>query len=170
TGSGALLLAVLANLPQARGVGIDRSTDALAVAIANAAALGLDDRCRMLRADWHDENWAGQLGGPFDLILANPPYVEDDAPLTPDVRAYEPSGALFAGPHGLDDYRVLIPQLPGLLSAGGVALVEIGATQADAVSGLAVAAGLDARLHRDLAGRPRVLELNFSLGKFSSSA
>ena len=169
TGSGALLLAVLANLPGAQGIGIDRSAEALAVARHNAAALGLAGRAEMRAADWHRPGWAEGLGR-FDLILANPPYVEDDAPLAPSVREHEPADALFAGADGLDDYRVLVPQLPGLLAEGGVALVEIGATQAPAVAALAEAAGLSARLHHDLAGRPRVLEFKFSLGKAHASA
>ena len=159
TGSGALLLAVLAMLPQARGLGIDRSAAALAVAADNAARLGLGDRARMVLADWDQPCWSHALGGPFDLVLANPPYVEDAADLAPSVSAHEPAGALFAGPEGLDDYRVLIPQLPALLTPIGVALIEIGATQAEAVSAIAQAAGFAAALHHDLAGRPRVLAL-----------
>lgn len=159
TGSGALLLAVLAHLPGARGAGIDCSPAALAVAADNAARLGLAARARMVVADWREPDWAQGLGGPFDLILANPPYVEDDAELAPDVRDYEPAAALFAGADGLDDHRLLIPQLPDLLVEGGAALVEIGHAQAPAVSAIAQAAGLTLRLHRDLAGHPRVLEL-----------
>ena len=159
TGSGALLLAVLSHLPSARGVGIDRSQEALAVATDNAARLGLAERARMLAADWRQPGWRRDLGGPFDLILANPPYVEDDAVLAADVRDHEPAAALFAGPEGLDDYRLLIPQLPALLRGDGVALVEIGHTQAAAVTEIAETAGLSHRLHRDLGGRARALEL-----------
>jgi release factor glutamine methyltransferase len=169
TGSGALLLAVLANLPLAEGVGIDRSAGALGVARGNAESLGLAERAEMRAADWHQPGWAEGLGR-FDLILANPPYVEDAARLAPSVREHEPAEALFAGADGLDDYRVLVPQLPGLLAEGGVACVEIGATQGAAVTALAEGAGLSARLHHDLAGRPRVLELKFSLGKAHASA
>ncbi len=160
TGSGALLLAVLAHLPGAMGVGIDRSPAALDVAAGNAARLGLETRVRMLRADWDEQGWARELGGPFDLILANPPYVETDAELAPSVRDYEPAGALFAGSDGLAAYRQLLPQLPALLAPRGAALIEIGAVQAAAVSEIALAAGFAALLHRDLAGRPRVLELD----------
>jgi release factor glutamine methyltransferase len=160
TGSGALLLAVLSRLPHACGVGIDRSAAALDVAQANAAALGLADRVTMLEADWHRAGWTEALGAGFDLVLANPPYVESDADLAPSVRGHEPHGALFAGPEGLDDYRLLIPQLPGLLEPGGVAVVEIGASQAEAVGALAVEAGFAVTLHRDLGGRPRALELS----------
>lgn len=158
TGSGALLLAVLANLPGARGIGVDRSARALAVAAGNATALGLGERTAFLQRDWTRPGWCAGLGG-CDLILANPPYVEADAELAPSVRAHEPAGALFAGSDGLDDYRLLVPQLPGLLAANGRALVEIGSTQAEAVSAIAAAAGMSVRLLRDLAGRPRVLEM-----------
>lgn len=170
TGSGALLLALLNELPQARGIGIDRSEPAVAVARANATRLGLGERARMIRADWHQPGWARDLGGPFDLILANPPYVEDDAALDPTVRDHEPAGALFAGPDGLDDYRVLVPQLPALLADQGVALVEIGYTQADAVTAIGAAVGLSALLHKDLGGRPRVLEFKKALGFAGPSA
>ncbi len=167
TGSGALLLAVLAALPRARGVGIDRSPAALAVAAGNAERLDLAARTDFAVANWQEPGWARGFGGPFDLILANPPYVEDDAALAPDVREHEPAGALFAGPDGLDDYRELIPQLPELLGAGGIAVVEIGHTQAAAVTALAQAAGLAALLHRDLAGLPRVLQLTLN-GRISA--
>lgn len=157
TGSGALLLAVLANLPGAEGIGIDRSAAALEVASANAARLGVAP-VRFAVRDWTVPGWADDLGR-FDLVLANPPYVEEDAELAPSVRSYEPGSALFAGPDGLDDYRVLVPQLPALLAPGGAALVEIGHAQAGPVCAIAMAAGMRATLHRDLAGRPRVLEL-----------
>ncbi|MET0587771.1 MAG: peptide chain release factor N(5)-glutamine methyltransferase [Novosphingobium sp.] len=160
TGSGALLLAVLANLPAAEGVGIDRSPEALTVAADNAGRLGLADRVRMLLADWDNPGWQDDLGGPFDLILANPPYVESDAALAQSVLAHEPAGALFAGKEGLDAYRVLIPQLPGLLAPDGVVMVEIGASQADSVTAIAAKAGFSAILHCDLGGNPRLLQLS----------
>ena len=169
TGSGALLLAALSELPQAHGLGIDRSVAALSVATSNARALGLGERAELRLADWTVPRWAAGLP-PFDLILANPPYVEDAADLAPSVRAYEPAGALFAGAEGLDDYRVLIPQLPALLAPGGVALVEIGAGQAAAVTAIAAEAQLTATLHHDLAGRPRALELKILLGKAADPA
>ena len=163
TGSGALLLGVLANLPSATGVGIDCSRAALRVAAANAARLGMANRARMLHADWDDADWTRDLGAPFDLILANPPYVEAQAELAPSVRDHEPSGALFAGLDGFAAYRALLPWLPALLAPGGTALVEIGADQAEAVGAIAAEAGMSVTLHRDLAGRPRVLELVHSL-------
>jgi len=158
TGSGALLLATLDGLADARGVGIDRSPTALAVAAGNAAALGLAGCSAFLQRDWNGAGWSAGLAG-FDLILANPPYVETSANLAPSVREHEPAGALFAGAEGLNDYRTLVPALPGLLAPGGAALVEIGATQAQAVGALAEAAGFSVRVHRDLGGRDRVLEL-----------
>lgn len=169
TGSGALLLAVLANLSAATGIGIDRSQEALAVARGNAEATGLADRAEMRLADWDRADWAAGLGQ-FDLILANPPYVEEATELDPSVRAYEPAGALFAGIEGLDAYRVLIPQLPDLLAPDGAALIEIGHTQAEPVAAIARGSGLECRLHKDLAGRARVLEMQIILGKQGASA
>ncbi len=164
TGSGALLLTLLAERAQARGVGIDASPGALAVAAANAARLGVSDRARMVRADWHEAGWASELGS-FDLVIANPPYVEADAPLDASVRDYEPASALFAGTEGLDDYRALVPQLSTLLLPGGIAVLEIGATQAEAVGAIAEASGAESQVERDLAGRPRAMILRWGVGK-----
>jgi len=157
-GSGALLLAFLAERPGWQGIGIDRAPAALAVAAANARALGLDGRARLAEADWHAPGWAGELGR-FDRVVANPPYVESGADLAPDVGAFEPAGALYAGPDGLDDYRGLVPCLPGLLAPGGIAVLEIGATQEAAVAAIAADAGFSCTLRRDLGGRPRALIL-----------
>ncbi len=159
TGSGALLLAALSLWPAAEAVGTDRSAEALAVAAANAARFA--PGARLVERDWAQPGWADGLGS-FDLILANPPYVEDAADLARAVRDHEPAGALFAGSEGLDDYRRLIPQLPVLLAPGGIAFFEIGATQAEAVSAIARGAGLAARVHRDLGGRDRAIELRAS--------
>lgn len=158
TGSGALLLAALTVWPGAQGIGLERSATARAVAARNAARNGLAARAQILAGDWTQRGWADGLGR-FDLVLANPPYVEDGADLAPSVRAHEPAEALFAGPDGLDDYRRLVPHVPGLLAPGGIALFEIGWTQGEAVTGLACAVGLAAKLHRDLAGRPRCVEM-----------
>ncbi|MGV3555490.1 MAG: peptide chain release factor N(5)-glutamine methyltransferase [Croceibacterium sp.] len=158
-GSGALLLSYLAENPASEGTGIDRSPEALAVAADNAERFGLAARCDLRMADWTQAAWADRLGT-FDLVLANPPYVEDEAELDRSVRDHEPAGALFAGPEGLNDYRILLPQLPFLLAPQGTAVVEIGASQAGAVSARAEAAGFTAVLHQDLGGRPRALELS----------
>ena len=162
TGSGALLLTLLAEWPAASGVGIDRSSAALAVAADNAARLGLADRAEMRLADWRDPRWREGLGQ-FELVVANPPYVEEAADLAPSVRDYEPASALMAGPEGLDEYRILVPQLPALLRADSVVVLEIGATQTEAVGAIAAAAGFRAELRRDLAGRPRALILRLGL-------
>ncbi|MCA0910365.1 peptide chain release factor N(5)-glutamine methyltransferase [Qipengyuania gaetbuli] len=157
TGTGALLLAILSHC-KAQGVATDRSSGALAVARDNAERLGLSARTRFVERDWTQAGWTDGLGQ-FDLVLCNPPYVEDDAALEPDVRDYEPASALFAGPEGLDDYRVIIPQLGKLLNPGGVTVLEIGSSQADAVAALARDSGFDVTLRHDLAGRPRALIL-----------
>ena len=163
-GSGALLLTVLAERPGAKGIGFDRCEAAIAVARENAQRLGLVQRAHMVIGDWDQPGWADALE-PFDLILANPPYVEEDAAIEPDVRKWEPAGALFAGAEGLDAYRVLVPQLPSLLTTGGAAVVEIGAAQAEQVTEIAASCGFGAELRRDLAGRPRALVLRLRLGK-----
>jgi release factor glutamine methyltransferase len=158
TGTGALLLAVLANRTGWQGIGIDASAGALAVAEANAAALGMAERSRWHLRSWREAGWTDDLGS-FDLILCNPPYVEDDAALDIQVREFEPASALFAGPEGLDDYRILIPQLRKLMNRQAVAILEIGANQAEAVTAIAAASGFTVELRRDLAARPRALIL-----------
>ncbi|WP_420142303.1 peptide chain release factor N(5)-glutamine methyltransferase [Sphingomonas sp.] len=150
TGSGALLLAALAEWPEATGLGIDRSEAALAVAADNAVALGMGDRAAFAHAGWE----AGAAGD-YDLVLCNPPYIGIDEPLPPEVRDHEPASALFAGADGLDDYRAIAAQLH--LPPGGAACIEIGATQAAAVSALFAARGFRTVLRQDLAGRYRCL-------------
>jgi len=152
TGPGTLLLAVLSEFPEAHGLGIDASDAALDYARANAEALGL-----AARAVFRAGDWAAGLHGLFDLILCNPPYVESDAVLDRQVTDFEPAGALFAGPEGLDDYRRILPMLPPLLAPGGLAALEIGASQRDAVMALAASAGLQATSRRDLGGRDRAI-------------
>lgn len=169
TGSGALLLAALTVWPEAVGVGIDRAADALAVAQSNAERSCLRDdstcvarrcatRSRFAQRDWTRPDWDADLGR-YDLVLANPPYVETAAELPHSVSGFEPAGALYAGPEGLDDYRRLIPRLPDLLQRGGRAVLEIGFTQADAVGALAERAGFTTQIRHDLARRPRALVL-----------
>ena len=158
TGSGALLLTVLAENDSAAGVAVDRSSTAIDVAKANAAALGLDDRANFVVEDWREHGWADDLGA-FDLILCNPPYVETNAELDPDVRDHEPASALFAGPEGLDDYRLIIPELRKLLNQDAIAIFEIGAFQALAVGEIAEKAGFVVEIRQDLANRPRALVL-----------
>lgn len=159
TGSGALLISVVAQLTNASGVGIDMSPIAVDVAERNAARMGVSGDLEFRLRNWREPGWAGDLGV-FDLILCNPPYVEDGAALAPDVRDYEPGSALFSGAEGLDDYRILIPQLRALMKPKAVALLEIGATQAGAVSELAEKARFVSAVRHDLANRPRVVMLS----------
>lgn len=159
TGSGALLLAFLANRAAWEGVGVDASERALAIAEKNAADLGLKARVRMLHRDWRNDGWSDDLGQ-FDLILCNPPYVEETAQLDPDVRDFEPHSALFAGAEGLDDYRALAPQLGKLLAPDGVALFEIGANQGETAAQIFRESGFSVDLRHDLADRPRVLSVS----------
>lgn len=152
TGSGALLLAALAQWPQATGLGIDTSEAALAVAERNAERLGFASRAEITSGSWD----AASRGG-FDLVLCNPPYIETGAALPPDVADYEPASALYAGDDGLDDYRRIAPLMR--LPPGGIACIEIGATQAQTVCGLFGAAGFLTRVKADLAGRDRCVVL-----------
>ena len=159
TGSGALLVTLLAEKAGLGGVGVDASFDAIQVATQNARRLGVLDRASLVQRDWNEANWAADLRQ-FDLIICNPPYVESDAILDPDVREFEPASALFAGPEGLDDYRTIIPQIGNLLTQTGVSILEIGRDQAETVAQIAAQSGFDAELHRDLADRPRALRLS----------
>ncbi len=159
TGSGALLLAALSLFPAATGLGVDASGAALAVAKRNANALGYDTRASFAPQNWRNDGWQTQLGAPFDLILCNPPYIEQDAQLSPMVSEYEPHIALFAGDDGLNDYRLLLPQISSLLADSGIAIFEIGYNQAQSVSQLAHEWGLNSTLRHDLAGHPRCLTL-----------
>jgi len=160
TGSGALILAALSLFPEARGVATDASAAALQVARKNATDTGFAERLELRELNWRHQGWEQSAGGPFDLILCNPPYVESDASLSPMVRDHEPAEALFAGADGLDDYRALLPKLAGLLASGGIAIFEIGAAQAEKVGALARQAGLEWRLAKDLGGNSRCLTLN----------
>ncbi|MGY2733958.1 release factor glutamine methyltransferase [Sphingomonas sp. UYP23] len=152
TGPGTLLLAALDQWAGATGLGVDASPEALAYAKRNAATLGLADRVEFQTGDW-----AAGIDASFDLILANPPYIGTDEPLPAEVRVHEPGMALFAGADGLDDYRRIVPQLPALLAPGGAAILEIGSTQAPAVTALLVVEGFAVALHHDLGGNPRAL-------------
>lgn len=157
TGPGTLLLAALDLWPDATGVGVDVSRQAMSYAAANARRLGFENRVKLNEGDW-----AKGITERFDLILCNPPYVAEDAELGPGVREYEPDEALFAGKEGLDAYRKLAPQLPRLLNNGGLAAVEIGHDQAEAVTALFARDGLSASVVNDLAGRPRAVLLTWA--------
>lgn len=153
TGSGAILLALLSELPSAYGIGLDRSAAALAVARRNAETCGVGERAGFVRGDW-----AAAIGARFDVVVSNPPYIDRAtiATLAPEVALHEPRAALDGGEDGLDAYRALLPELPRLLAPGGIAVLEIGFGQAESVSALARAAGLaEVELRRDLGGVPR---------------
>lgn len=155
-GSGAILLAILAERPLARGLGIDISDEALAVARENAANLGLEDRTALLRGDWT----AGLGAEGFDLVVANPPYIPTATieALEPEVRDHEPRLALDGGADGLDAYRLLAPEVLRVLKPGGIFAVEIGFDQSAPVESLFRAAGAHGvRTVKDLANRDRVI-------------
>lgn len=155
TGSGAILLSLLADRPTATGLGTDISKEALAVAETNAVELGLGARAVFQRADW----LAG-VAGRFDLIVSNPPYIAaaEMAGLSPDVRLWEPHLALTPGGDGLAAYRAIAAGAPGHLAPGGHLMVEIGPTQARAVMAIFATAGMEpVALRPDLDGRDRVV-------------
>jgi release factor glutamine methyltransferase len=160
TGSGALLLALLSELPNALGTGTDISTAALAVARANAERHGLSSRCTFVECDI-----ANGLRGPFDLIVSNPPYVAhgDIATLAPEVRDYDPAIALDGGSDGLDGYRVIAADARRLLAPGGWLIVELGASQEGAVRALFTKAGLTVgKARNDLGEIARALSATIS--------
>jgi len=139
TGSGAILLALLSELPSAQGFGTDISAAALQTAASNAAIAGLSDRATFIACDY-----ATDLSGPFDLIVSNPPYIRsaDILGLATEVREYDPRAALDGGADGFDAYRVLIPQAAGILAPGAALIVEAGEGQSGQIQGLMTAAGL----------------------------
>jgi release factor glutamine methyltransferase len=155
-GSGAIILAILAERPAARGLGVDVSEEALAVARENAANLDLNARLALLRGDWT----AGLDGESFDLVVSNPPYIATEviAGLDPEVRDHEPRLALDGGSDGLDAYRRLAPEILRVLKPAGRFLVEIGYDQSVAVETLFRNAGAEAVVTiKDLANRDRVI-------------
>ncbi|MGH6980187.1 MAG: peptide chain release factor N(5)-glutamine methyltransferase [Stellaceae bacterium] len=155
TGTGALLLALLSELPNATGVGVDIAPGAIETARRNAAVLGLASRARFVLGRWGEA-----LTMSADVILANPPYIpaQDMSRLPPEVRDFDPAAALNGGPDGLCAYRELAPDLRRLLSVTGVALCEIGAGQGAAVAAIMTDAGLSfSGSHADLAGIERCL-------------
>ncbi|HEV7464081.1 MAG TPA: peptide chain release factor N(5)-glutamine methyltransferase [Methyloceanibacter sp.] len=156
TGTGCILITLLAELPQATGLGTDIGRGALALAVANARRLGVATRASFIAGDWLDA-----IAGEFDLILANPPYLaaSEIALLSPEVADFDPRLALDGGRDGLEAYRRIAARAGQLFAPAGRILVEIGATQAEAVAGILRGAGLrldEAQgIRPDLAGRPR---------------
>ena len=155
-GSGAILLAILAERPAAKGLGTDVSEEALAVAKDNAASLDLGGRAAFLRTSWAD----GLEDAGFDLVVSNPPYIRsaEIETLEPEVRDHEPRLALDGGPDGLEAYRILAPEILRVLKPGGVFAVETGWDQAQQVKALFDAAGADQTVVvKDLGDRERVV-------------
>lgn len=160
TGTGCLLLALLHERPGATGLGIDCSEPALAVARANAAALGLDGR-----AAFRSGNWATGLTESFDLVVSNPPYIPsaEIAGLMPEVARHEPRRALDGGADGMAAYRAIADGIGGVLHTQGSLVVEVGADQSQPVAALFVAAGLSCRgIRPDLSGHARCLVLRWN--------
>lgn len=157
TGSGAILIAALKAFPHAVGLGLDTSREALAYARANGLAHNLS-----ARAEFRLDDWADAPEDSFDLVFSNPPYIsgaEIDR-LEPEVARYEPRAALDGGADGLDAYRALAGLLPRLLTAKGMAVLELGAGQDAAMAAIFAGSGLEIRqIKPDLAGVPRALVL-----------
>jgi release factor glutamine methyltransferase len=159
-GSGCLLLTLLAEYPQARGTGLEVSPEAMEVARDNAGRLGVADRTTWVAGDWRQPGWTNLLGGPFDLLVSNPPYIEAGAiqGLMPEVARYEPGLALDGGPDGLAAYREIAAAARQLIAPGGHLLVEAGESQAFEIQGIFAATGFSrARLWKDLGGIERVV-------------
>jgi len=155
TGTGCLLLAALVEFPNAFGIGVDLNPAAAALAARNAQEAGLGHRAAFLAG-----SWATALNATFDLILSNPPYIPeaDIADLMPEVAVFEPTTALDGGPDGLAAYRQLAQALPELLTPEGLAILELGAGQADDVTVITARQGLArVALAADLGGIPRAL-------------
>lgn len=156
TGSGCILLSLLAENPGASGTGTDISLDALKIAGENRAALGLEDR-----AELHLSDWFQNVTGRYDLIVSNPPYIALDemATLAPEVLKWEPMAALTPGASGLEAYEIIAANVANFLDPGGRVLLEVGPTQAPAVVALFRARGLENHaIHSDMDGRDRVVE------------
>jgi release factor glutamine methyltransferase len=155
TGPGTLLLAALSQWPRATGLGIDSSEAALGYARRNAGRLGTSARAEFRLGDWGEG-----IEERFDLILCNPPYVESGADLPSDVAQWEPHQALFAEADGLSEYRRLAPEIPRLLAPGGIACIELGAGQLEAVAALFEGASFTIKSRKDLKGFERCLTLS----------
>lgn len=153
TGTGCILLALLSEYPNARGLGVDLAPGAVDMAQQNAQRNGLAERASFQQGDW-----AAGLTGPFDVIVSNPPYIatHEMAALEPEVTQYDPQRALVSGDSGYECYETLIPQLPAILAPGGVIALEVGHTQAVKVGELLQNAGFaQITVRPDLAGIAR---------------
>ncbi len=156
TGTGAILLALLSELPAATGVGVDLAVGAARTARDTAERLGLGERAGFAVTDW-----TAGIDGRFDLVVSNPPYIKSGeiSGLAVEVSRFDPDMALDGGPDGLAAFRAVVDRLGAVLAGTGAAFIEIGAGQADSVTEMAVSLGFEARRHKDLGGIDRVLEL-----------
>jgi release factor glutamine methyltransferase len=155
TGSGAILIALLSELPLARGVGVDLSAEAIAMARANGERHGMAERITWLAGDY-----AERPDERFDVVVSNPPYISeaDISTLALEVREHDPHLALSGGDDGLEAYRVLAARMPHLIHPGGIAALELGLGQADQVTALTMEYGLERiEVAPDMSGIPRVL-------------
>jgi release factor glutamine methyltransferase len=159
-GSGCLLLTLLREFPQATGLGMDVSPEALAVARANAEVLGVVSRASLVLDDWRRPNWTDRLDGPFDLVVSNPPYIKAAAidGLMPEVARFEPRMALDGGADGFAAYRAIAAAASKLITRGGSLAVEAGEGQSPEIARLFAEAGLTPKgSWRDLGGIERVV-------------
>lgn len=168
TGSGCILITLLAELPNAWGLGLDRSPDALAIASANAAALGVANRAAFACANWLDalasQDALAARTAPFDLVISNPPYISESeiATLAPEVRAHDPWAALNGGSSGLDAYRIIIGGAGAVIAQNGWLILESGACQVTEIFNLLRHSGWtappgDCTIRKDIAGIERVV-------------
>ncbi len=157
TGTGCLLLTLLKEFTNAQGTGIDLSREAMAVAQENALSLGLSARATFLHG-----NWCEGLSGTFDIIVSNPPYIPTTSigSLAPEVAQYEPKLALDGGADGMDCYRKILAAMPAMLNQKGIAALEVGVGQIQAVAEIANENGLQLEgMRKDMQGIPRCLLL-----------
>lgn len=158
TGTGCIVISILAESPSAQGVAVDLSPEALVTAQHNADRHGAGKRLSLRQGSWFEPLQPGER---FDLIVSNPPYIASDEieTLAREVKDHDPRLALDGGPDGLEPYRVIIAGAARWLKPDGAVLVEIGSTQAEAVATLFAEAEFhDVRVHQDLAGLDRVVE------------
>lgn len=160
TGSGCIVLALLSEWTGASGVGVDASPGALSVASENAQFLNMAERARFVQADWTADAWSTDLGGPFDVVVSNPPYIpaDDIGGLDSDVRDFEPMTALDGGVDGLDAYRTIVSSVHDLITEGGMLAFEVGIGQSQDVADLMVNAGFTVlEIRTDLGGIERAV-------------
>ncbi len=153
TGTGCLLAALLKEYPDAEGLAIDQSEEAVATASANLERLGFAARAKVQTG-----HWADGVTERFDIVISNPPYIGVSEELSPEVREHDPAAALFAGADGLEAYRALVPTLAALLTENGLAVLEVGYLQSQIVADMGRAAGLNClEIRADLNGHPRAV-------------